>query len=168
MPGPGREGHPMTSNLSPAVEGGLEAGVAALFRGQGLAVLATQGEGQPYASLVACAATPGLRGVLFATNRDTRKFHNLAGEPRVSLLIDNRANRETDFQAAMAATAVGTAAEVTGAGLASLRSIYLAKHPDLEGFLTAPACALIRVQVETYYVVQRFQEVQVFQPGKSP
>ena len=166
MPGPGREGRPMRSNLSPAVEGGLEARVAALFRSQGLAVLATQGEGQPYANLVACAATPGLCGVLFATNRDTRKFQNLAGEPRVSLLIDNRANHKADFQAAMAATAVGTAVEVTGADLASLRGTYLAKHPDLEDFLVAPACALIRVQVETYYVVQRFQDVQAFQPGK--
>jgi hypothetical protein len=66
----------------------------------------------------------------------------------------------------MAATAVGTAVEVTGADLASLRGTYLAKHPDLEDFLVAPACALIRVQVETYYVVQRFQDVQAFQPGK--
>ena len=158
----------MTSNPSPVVEVDLEARVEALFRNQGLAVLSTQGEGQPYSSLVACAATPGLRELLFATTRETRKFHNLAAEPRVSLLIDNRANREADFQEAMAATAVGRAAEVEGNDLASLRGIYLAKHPYLEDFLVAPACALIRVQVETYYVVQRFQEVQVLHPGTRP
>ena len=121
----------------------LEAQVGNLFRSQGLAVLSTQGEGQPYSSLVACAATPGLRELLFATTRETRKFHNLAAEPRVSLLIDNRANRETDFQEAMAATAVGRAAEVEGADLAELRGVYLAKHPYLEDFLVAPSCALI-------------------------
>ena len=155
----------MTTHRSPVVEADLEARVEALFRSQGLAVLSTQGEGQPYSSLVACAATPGLRELLFATTRATRKFHNLATEPRVSLLVDNRANREADFQEAMAATAVGRAAEVKGADLAALRDVYLAKHPYLEDFLEAPTCALIRVQVETYHVVQRFQDVQVLHPG---
>ncbi|MDF1555797.1 MAG: pyridoxamine 5'-phosphate oxidase family protein [Deferrisomatales bacterium] len=155
----------MTTNRSTVIDADLSARVEALFRSQGLAVLSTQGEGQPYSSLVACAATPGLRQLLFATTRETRKFRNLATEPRVSLLVDNRANREADFQDAMAATAVGRAAEVEGADLAALRGVYLAKHPYLEDFLVAPTCALIRVQVETYHVVQRFQEVQELHPG---
>jgi nitroimidazol reductase NimA-like FMN-containing flavoprotein (pyridoxamine 5'-phosphate oxidase superfamily) len=142
----------------------LEARVTDLLRTQGLAVLSTQGEGQPYSSLVAFAATPGLRELLFATTRATRKYHNLAAEPRVSLLVDNRSNREADFHEAMAATAVGRAAEVAEADPAALRSIYLCKHPHLEDFLAAPTCALIRVQVEAYYVVQRFQDVRVLHP----
>jgi nitroimidazol reductase NimA-like FMN-containing flavoprotein (pyridoxamine 5'-phosphate oxidase superfamily) len=132
-----------------------------LTTAQGLAVLSTQGAGQPYSSLVAFAATPDLRDLLFATTRATRKFHNLTAEPRVSLLVDNRSNRETDFQEAMAATAVGRAEEVAAADLTTLRDLHLAKHPSLKDFLAAPECALIRVRVEAYYVVQRFQDVQI-------
>jgi nitroimidazol reductase NimA-like FMN-containing flavoprotein (pyridoxamine 5'-phosphate oxidase superfamily) len=135
-----------------------------LFRTQGLAVLSTQGGGQPYSSLVAFAATPDLRELLFATTRATRKFHNLAAEPRVSLLVDNRSNREADFQEAMAATAVGRAREVDDSDLVALRDLHLAKHPSLGAFLAAPDCALIRVQVEAYYLVQRFQDVQILHP----
>lgn len=154
----------MTMDRSRFTETDLEAQVRDLLRTQGLAVLSTQGEGQPYSSLVAFAATPGLCELLFATTRATRKYHNLAAEPRVSLLVDNRSNRETDFHEAVAATAVGRAEEALGADVSELRHIYLAKHPYLEDFLVAPTCALIRVRVESYYVVQRFQDVRVLHP----
>lgn len=143
----------------------LEPRLRALLQTQGLAVLSTQGGGQPYSSLVAFAVTPGLGELLFATTRTTRKFHNLASDPRVSLLVDNRTNREADFSEAMAATAVGPAQEVSGEALAALRPVYLARHPSLADFLAAPACALVRVRVEAYYVVQRFQEVRVLRPA---
>ena len=154
----------MTTDPARATETDLEAKIGELFRTQGLAVLSTQGEGQPYSSLVAFAATPDLREMLFATTRSTRKFHNLAAEPRVSLLVDNRSNREADFREAMAVTAVGRANEVSGGDLEALRRVHLAKHPSLEDFLSGPACALVRVRVESYYVVQRFQDVRVLQP----
>ena len=154
----------MTPGGAPSPVAQLETQVRELFRTQGLAVLSTQGEGQPYSSLVAFAATPGLDALLFATTRTTRKYSNLAAEPRVSFLIDNRSNREADFHEAMAATAVGTAGEAEGASLTDLRRIYLAKHPYLEDFLAAPTCALIRVRVEAYYVVERFQDVRILHP----
>jgi len=53
-----------------------------LFAGQRLAVLATQGEGQPYGSLVAFSAAPDLRRLVFATARSTRKYVNLRADPR--------------------------------------------------------------------------------------
>jgi putative heme iron utilization protein len=154
----------MTPRDAPSPVAELEIQVRELFRTQGLAVLSTQGEGQPYSSLVAFAATPGLDELLFATTRTTRKYSNLATEPRVSFLIDNRSNREADFHEAMAATAVGRAREAAGANLADLRRIYLAKHPYLEDFLAAPTCALIQVRVEAYYVVERFQDVRILRP----
>jgi nitroimidazol reductase NimA-like FMN-containing flavoprotein (pyridoxamine 5'-phosphate oxidase superfamily) len=47
--------------------------LAELFDSQRSAVLATQGGGQPYCSLMAFAATGDLRDLLFATLRATRK-----------------------------------------------------------------------------------------------
>ena len=42
-------------------------------------------EGKLYSNLVAFAATPDLRGLVFATTRATRKFENPTVDPRVSI-----------------------------------------------------------------------------------
>lgn len=130
-----------------------------LFTSQQLAVLATQGGGQPYSSLVAFAATDDLRHLLFATTRTTRKYANLSGESRVAMLVDNRSNQDSDFHNAVAATAIGRVEEVEDHEKERLLGFYLNKHPYLEEFVTAPTCALLRVRVERYYLVSRFQNV---------
>jgi nitroimidazol reductase NimA-like FMN-containing flavoprotein (pyridoxamine 5'-phosphate oxidase superfamily) len=130
-----------------------------LFGSQQLAVLATQQEGQPYASLVAFAATPDLKELLFATSRNTRKFANLTRDSRVSLLVDSRSNRDADIHQAMAVTAIGTAEELRETDRGRYLEIYLGKHPHLEEFVKAPSFALIRVRVASYNLVSRFQKV---------
>lgn len=130
-----------------------------LFAGQKLAVLATHGAGQPYGSLVAFAAGPDLRTLLFATARATRKYANLTADPRVALLIDNRSNDDADFHEAVAATVIGSVTELAGDERARELDAFLARHPHLREFAGTPTCALLRVQVETYIVVSRFQQV---------
>jgi len=135
-----------------------------LLDGQRLAVLSTLMSGRPYSNLIAFAATDDLKDIFFATTRATRKFANLTAEPRVSLLMDNRSNQETDFGEASAVTVLGTAAEVIGPDRDKYLQIYLKKHPYLEDFITAPTCALIRVKVEKYIMVTQFQEVREIYP----
>jgi len=133
--------------------------VAELLAGQPLAVLATHAQGQPYTSLVAFAATEDLRHLLFATTRATRKFANLTADERVALLVDNRSNQESDFHDAMAATVMGRAAEVPDGERQALLAIYLGRHPYLRDFVASPTCAFLKVTVEKYVVVNRFQQV---------
>ena len=130
-----------------------------LFATQKLAVLATQEGGQPYASLIAFAASDDLKELFFATPRATRKFTYLQANPRVALLIDSRSNQDEDIHQAIAATVLGTAAEVPPEEREQALIRYLAKHPHLEEFAQSPSTAVVRVTVETYYVVSRFQEV---------
>lgn len=130
-----------------------------LLQTQKLAVLATHRGGQPYASLVAFAATKDLEQLLFSTTRSTRKYANLMEDSRVALLIDNRSNRDSDIHAAAAVTATGEADEVPEKEREVLQAIYLAKHPHLKDFVSSPSCALIRVRADTYYLVRRFQHV---------
>lgn len=133
-----------------------------LLQGQRLAVLATlaaEEPRRPYTNLVAFAATADLREILFATGRATRKFANLTAEPRVALLMDSRSHRETDFGEAAAVTVLGTASELLEPEREPYQAIYLAKHPYLRDFITAPTCALLLVRVEKYILVTRFQEV---------
>jgi uncharacterized protein YhbP (UPF0306 family) len=131
-----------------------------LFSSQRLAVLATQDEGQPYGNLVAFVATDDLQHILFATDRATRKYAYLSSNPRIAMVIDNRSNREIDFHQASAVTATGVVKDVTGPDRQRFQDLYLSKHPYLRNFVTSAACALLKVEVETYYVVSKFQKVE--------
>jgi heme iron utilization protein len=135
-----------------------------LLLSQRFAALATQGEGRPHASLVAFAATEDLRRLVFATLRTTRKYANLAADGRVALLVDDRSNRASDVEEAMAVTATGVAREASEAEQAALVRLLLEKHPALAGFVGSPSCALIAVRVDAYQVVTRFGEVHELIP----
>jgi general stress protein 26 len=130
-----------------------------LFRSQLLAALATQQLTRPYNNLVAFAATDDLKNIIFATRRATNKYSNLLSNNNVSVLIDNRTNRDSDFRNAVAVTAVGIAEEVRENEMNSLLSLYLIKHHNLEKFVHSPDSALFKIKVKRYYVVRNFQEV---------
>lgn len=135
-----------------------------LLRTQPLAVLATQSQGQPYANLMAFAATADLRQVVFATRRDTHKFANLLADPRVALLVDSRANRPEDFRDAAAVTILGRARELIGRERQPHLELYLGKHPYLAEFVAQPGCTLLMVTVERFVLVTHFQEVHQLYP----
>jgi heme iron utilization protein len=130
-----------------------------LFESQKLAVLSTHCQGQPYGSLVAFVVSHDLKEFFFVTPRATRKYANMKADPRVALLVDSRSNQDSDIHRAMAATAVGKAAEVAEDDREKVLKLYLFKHPHLEEFARSPSCALVRVTVESFYVVDRFQKV---------
>ncbi|MFC1875698.1 pyridoxamine 5'-phosphate oxidase family protein [Thermodesulfobacteriota bacterium] len=133
--------------------------VAELFRSQNLATLSTQHAGQPYASLVAFVASDDLDEIYFATPTTTRKYANLLADSRVAMLINSSMNQTSDFHRAISVTAVGKAKDVTGKDKKLILDRYLAKHPHLEDFVRSPTCALVRVSVESYYMVKNFQNV---------
>lgn len=131
----------------------------ALFQHQHLAVLATEQDGQPYASLIAFAVSDDLKHLFFVTPRTTRKFENLAANPKVALLVDDSENRKADFHRAVAATIVGRA-EVLGADESKMvQKTYLDRHPHLADFAASPTSALIRVNIRSFFLVRRFQQV---------
>ena len=127
---------------------------------QKLSVLATQGDGRPYGSLVAFAATSDLKTLLFATKRATRKYSNLLAHPDVAMVIDTRTNQAADFSDATAVTALGEVEEVAADDRQEFLNIYIEKHPYLKEFVESPTCALLRVRVRNYIMVSRFQNVQ--------
>ena len=133
--------------------------IESLLRSQHLAVLATQGNEYPYCTLVAYAISEDLREIIFATLRDTRKYRNIKKTPSVSLLIDSRTNQVNDFKDVEACTVVGSAEEISDELKSGYLRGYLEKHPSLEGFAKAPDCALMKIQVAKYILVQHFQNV---------
>jgi len=135
-----------------------------LLASQRFAVLATESEGQPYSNLVAFAEADNLRSLLFVTGRDTKKYSNTIASKRVAILVDNRTNRPSDLDKAVAVTALGTIEEVSTDYRGYLSAIYLSKHPQLEGFLRKPSNALMRVAV-TDYIVASFGSVRHLHTG---
>ena len=130
-----------------------------LFRSQNLAALSTHHAGQPYASLVAFYAGDDLKHIYFVTPKTTRKYANLTADNRVAIMVNSASNQTADFHKAISVTAVGKAKKRAGADKEPILSQYLAKHPYLEDFARAPTCALIRVVVDSYYMVKNFQNV---------
>jgi len=130
-----------------------------LFRSQLFAALATQQLTRPYNSLVAFATTDDLKNIIFATRRATNKYSNILSNNNVSVLIDDRSNRDSDFRYAVAVTAIGAAEEVKESESERLLSLYLIKHHNLEKFVHSPDSALFKIRVKRYYVVRNFQEV---------
>lgn len=136
--------------------------VTRLLSSRRVAVLATHDHGQPYTSLVAFAATDDLKRLLFATPRATRKYANILADARVAMMIDNRSNKADDLREAVAVTAIGRVEEVERKPGSRHVKCLLAKHPDLEEFVTGADQALLTVIVDKYVVVSRFQQVKEY------
>ena len=130
-----------------------------LFRSQNLAALATHCDGQPYASLVAFYADEDLKHIYFVTPKTTRKYANLTSDNRVAVMINSSTNQASDYHQAISVTAVGKAKDIADADKKRILTQYLAKHPHLEDFVRSPTCALVRVTVDSYYMVKHFQHV---------
>lgn len=130
-----------------------------ILNNQNLAVLATHTGSSPYTSLVGFMASQDLKEIYFATFINTRKYHNITQHSQVSLLVDSRTNRGDDFKNSSALTILGDAETVPHEQRNKIVSLYLDKFSHLQDFIDDPQCALVRIMVAKYILVQRFQEV---------
>ncbi|MDH3959379.1 MAG: pyridoxamine 5'-phosphate oxidase family protein [Actinomycetota bacterium] len=142
-----------------SIEIDIRPSLRALLESQRFAALATDDNGQPFASLMAFAATEDLRHLVILTERTTRKYANLQSNPRVALLIDDRENRGSDTEDSVVVTAIGRAQELDPDTGAPLLELFLTRHPYLAGFAASPTCAIVGVKVSSYQLVSRFQQV---------
>lgn len=98
-----------------------------LIRGAASATLATQADGQPFASLVTPAPAPDLSPLLWLSTLSEHTRH-LAQEPRCSLLFAGTAEGPNP-QTAPRVTVTGLAERVPEAAVAGLKARWLARHP---------------------------------------
>ncbi|TGC06938.1 pyridoxamine 5'-phosphate oxidase family protein [Methanolobus halotolerans] len=128
-----------------------------LLKEQKFAVLASIHEDVPYTNLVGFAATEDLKYIFFVTSVATRKYSYLITSQKASMMIDNRSNNESDFKDAMAVNATGKVMEAEKTD--DIKNVYLAKNPYLHDFLLSPSSALMRMEVKSYIVASKFQNV---------
>ncbi len=138
-----------------------------LVDGQLYGVLCTQGQGQPYGSLVAFAMSADLDSAVFATQRATRKYRLLSECAHVALVVDNRSALPGQLMEVEAVTATGRAHEVAaGPELEQWSRLLTDRHPYLNTFVHSPSCGLFRVDIVRYLHVTRFQEVRQWVPTR--
>lgn len=126
-----------------------------MVAGQGLCVLATVSEDRPHCSLMAYALDASCREIYMATLRGTQKYENLQKNPRVSLLIDERERFPgRELPRGRALTVSGRYRGFDGPEEeATARERLLARHPGLQGFLSRPDAALLRVEIEAFLLL---------------
>jgi nitroimidazol reductase NimA-like FMN-containing flavoprotein (pyridoxamine 5'-phosphate oxidase superfamily) len=130
-----------------------------ILRSQLFGVIATQGLQYPYCTLVGFTSSDDCKEIIFATVRHSRKYQNIQRNSKVSLLVDNQKNTTADLQDAEALTVLGSSAEIEKSEAEKYLSLYINKHPYLKEFVTAPNCALIKVTVDKFVLVNNFQNV---------
>ena len=86
------------------------------------------------------------------------KTYGFKKNKRVSFLLDSRLNTVADFESAVVATAIGSATEIADAQEVC-RDRHVEKHPSIEAFIRSPDCALFRVDVQKYIIVNSFENV---------
>ena len=133
---------------------------------QPFAVLCTQGDQQPYGSVIAFAAGDDLRSVAFCTPVATRKYRLLSQCERVALVVDSRCQHLDNMMEVEALTATGRVVELErGPEYECWAARLAARHPQLEAFIAAPSSALFCIHIVRYLHVSRFQEVRQWLPN---
>ena len=137
-----------------------------LVNSQSYAVLCTQGQGQPYGSLVAYSITRDLTQAVFATPRATRKFRLLTECDHVALVIDNRPDHPDQLMEIEGITATGQAELIDhdDSEFQCWAELLSDRHPYLTRFVQSASCALFGIKIFRYFHVSRFQEVRQWVP----
>lgn len=118
-----------------------------LCTGEKFGVLATVEDDQPYTASVRFATTDNLDLIMVA--RTTTKKAQVADQhPVVAFQVDNREVTKTDQSAFTRATFLGELQMVPkdGGEFETLKSRYLAKIPEAEGFFNAADLNLYRLK----------------------
>jgi nitroimidazol reductase NimA-like FMN-containing flavoprotein (pyridoxamine 5'-phosphate oxidase superfamily) len=144
----------------------VEDEIRRLLTSELFAVLATQGEGQPYTSLISFAVTRDLKHLLFSTSQETRKYHLLIKSPQVAMMVDDRSQRTPAINQISAVTITGKS-HLLESPVNHWAALLLDKHPYLKNFLESPSTVLVVVDVYRYFLVRRFQEVSEWNPNSE-
>ena len=128
----------------------------ALVKQKDICVLATASQNKPHCSLMAYAADDEGLEIYMVTNRNTKKYTNLAQNPAVSLLIDTRDEiRNSGRLRAEALTVEGEFQPIEDAGKEALvRDRIRARHPHLEEFISEPHSAVFSIRITSFLLLR--------------
>lgn len=137
--------------------------VLEILRNARLCVLATESEGVPHTSLMACAFDEKKKALIIATGENTQKYNNITINPRVSALLDTRMeSRERDFSEVKALSLNGRAYRVPKEEAEGARRLLLQGNPKLSGFLNDPCLVLLYIEIKKALFLDGPQNARTF------
>ncbi len=121
--------------------------VAALLAEVQVAILVTQGESWPTATMQAFAETPEF-DLLFIMNDVTEKFQNLLKHPHVTVFLDAREKGKVETFEISRLLIQGVASEVEreSAEWDAMKAVFLKKSPFEAPFFKFPTLRMMRVR----------------------
>ena len=128
------------------------------------AVLATQSDGQPHASLMAFTPVEDIKRLVFATYRKTQKYSNIIKDGHAALLIGSGIEPFEQERAGLIVTAHGIVSDALSHSHQSMLMSHIERHPEFEEFFSSPECALIVMEISNYQLVTSTDEVRWFSP----
>jgi nitroimidazol reductase NimA-like FMN-containing flavoprotein (pyridoxamine 5'-phosphate oxidase superfamily) len=133
---------------------------------QPFGILCTQGQNQPYGSVIAFAFKDDLKRFYFTTSVATRKFRLLTECKNIALVIDNRCQYQDDMTKIEGITVTGKAKQLKADENEYISGTKLleSRHHYLHSFIDSPSTVLFRVDVHRFFYVTRFQEVHEWIP----
>lgn len=125
-----------------------------LLRSKDFCVLATAAGDRPHCSLMAYVTDPSCRCLYMTTSKGTTKFRNLCQNPRVSLLVDTRNEKEDSDQTTQALTVAGRFEPVEDeTELCRARTALQKRHPGLGTLLEGENAAVLRIRIESFLLL---------------
>ena len=134
--------------------------IKAILKTSNLAVLATEGNGQPHTSLIAITSFENFRQIIFATYRNTLKFRNLSDNNKVAVLIEGEYLSKKGLKESVVLTIIGHTEDISIAGNEAAYQAHLKRHPEMDSFMRSPDCALIRIIAQSYQVVFGIDDIK--------
>jgi len=134
--------------------------IEAVLKTSGFAVLATDGNGQPHASLIAITPFGNFRQIIFATYRDTLKYRNLSNNNKVAVLIESGVINIKGLNQSVVLTIIGHTEEVSVEENEAAYQAHLKRHPEMESFMLSSDCTLILVIAQSYQVVNGIDDIR--------
>ena len=124
-----------------------------------MAVLATEGDGQPHASLFAITPIDDFMHLIFVTYRNTRKYNNLIRNGKVAILFENRSTLSLSQPDIIVLTAFGYAEEIDKTNSDKALQLHLLRHPEFESFLLSNESTIFQVKVNAYQIVRGIEDI---------
>jgi len=126
----------------------------------GFAVLATEGNGQPHASLIAITPIGSCTQLVFATYRNTLKYRNIENNSKVALLIENERVNKKNLRERIVLTIIGHTEEISIKKNEAVYQAHLKRHPEMKTFMLSSDCALIMITAQSYQVVNGIDDIR--------
>jgi general stress protein 26 len=129
------------------VEAAQNERVAALLAEVQVAILVTQGDQWPTATMQAFAETPEF-DLLFIMNDATEKFQNLLKHPQVTVFLDAREKGKVETFEISRLLVQGVASEIEreSAEWDAMKSVFLKKSPFEAPFFKFPTLRMMRIR----------------------